>query len=212
MRDDDIDRAIDDVARDLTAGEPDGAFRARVMARIESGGARRGWSAWILSPVGVAAVTLIALAGAWSYRAYRSPATSAPSALRRASPELTGNTSEQRRERLALHPPETIALQRDERPTVASALVAPTARRVETAEPTKGARAFQASVRLPASSGVGSLAPQSLTVPSIALAPIDRGDSIQPIDRADSIRLQQLEPIAPIDVAPLSVGQPNLEP
>jgi hypothetical protein len=38
-----------------------------------------------------------------------------------------------------------------------------------------------------------------LNVPSIVLAPIDRGDSIQ---------LQQLEPIAPIDVAPLGVEQP----
>jgi hypothetical protein len=171
MRDDDIDRAIDDIARELTAGEPHGAFRARVMARIESGESRRGWSTWVLSPLPVAALILVALAAAWSYR----------------SPK-----------RLALHLAETIALQRDERPVVASAPVAPTARRVER-EATKGARAFHASARRVAPSDVAGLAPPLLNVPSIVLAPIDRGDSIQ---------LQQLEPIAPIDVAPLGVEQP----
>jgi hypothetical protein len=52
-------------------------------------------------------------------------------------------------------------------------------------------------------SEVGALAPPPLDMPSIALAPIDRGDSI---------RLEQLEPIAPIDVAPLAVEPPNREP
>src|SRR5262245_25466530 len=34
--DEGIEAAIDEVARQMTAGEPDGAFRARVMARIDT--------------------------------------------------------------------------------------------------------------------------------------------------------------------------------
>jgi hypothetical protein len=52
-------------------------------------------------------------------------------------------------------------------------------------------------------SEVGALAPPPLNVPSIALAPIDRGDSIQ---------LPQLEPIAPIALVPLPVEPENREP
>jgi hypothetical protein len=128
----DLDRAIDEVARELTAGEPDGAFRARVMARIESGASRRVWSTWVMAPMPIAALIVIALVAMWSYRIYRSPERLAL----------------QEGERHALHPPETIALQRDERPTVASAPIAPTTRRVETQEPTEGARAFPPSLKL----------------------------------------------------------------
>jgi hypothetical protein len=55
-----IDRAIEQAARELIAGEPSPAFRVRVMARL---GERRGIprSAWLLSPIAVAAVVLIAL-------------------------------------------------------------------------------------------------------------------------------------------------------
>jgi hypothetical protein len=55
-----IDRAIEQAARELIAGEPSPAFRVRVIARL---GERRGIprSAWLLSPIAVAAVVLIAL-------------------------------------------------------------------------------------------------------------------------------------------------------
>src|SRR3989442_14162911 len=58
-----IDRAIDDAAREMTAGEPDGAFKARVLARIESGeSVRRTWrAAWILAPLAAAAAIVIAM-------------------------------------------------------------------------------------------------------------------------------------------------------
>src|SRR2546428_10225327 len=126
MHEDDIDRAIDEVARQLTAGEPGGAFRARVMARIESGESRRVWSTWSMAPLPVATLILIALVAMWSYRVYRSPERLAL-----------------QEERHALHPPETMALQRDERSVVVSAPVAPTARRIDRREPTEGPRAFQ---------------------------------------------------------------------
>lgn len=55
-----IDRAIEQAARELIAGEPSPAFRVRVIARLdERGGIPR--SAWLLSPIAVAAVVLIAL-------------------------------------------------------------------------------------------------------------------------------------------------------
>src|SRR5439155_526676 len=60
---DDIERAIDDVGREMTACEPDGAFTARVLARIESGDTvRRNWrAAWIIAPLAAAAVIAIAV-------------------------------------------------------------------------------------------------------------------------------------------------------
>jgi len=167
----DIDRAIDEVARQLTAGEPGGAFTARVMARIGRGESRRMWPTRLMAPIPIAAM-IIVLVAFWSYRGYRSPdrlalrPAPAPSPLRRASPELTQTASERRPEKLAL--------------------------------PSGPGRA-----RPMQPSEVGALAPPPLRVPSIALAPIDRGDSI---------RLEQLEPIAPIDLAPLPVEPPNQEP
>jgi hypothetical protein len=181
----DIDRAIDEVARQLTAGEPGGAFRARVMARIERGESRRVWSTRLMAPMPVAALLLIALVAMWSYRAYRSPA---------ASPELTQTASEPRGEVLrgALQP---ATARRVEAPVQLAPSVPPS--RSPAALPSS-ARPMRARPMQP--SEVGALAPPPLDMPSIALAPIDRGDSI---------RLEQLEPIAPIDLAPLAVEPPN---
>jgi hypothetical protein len=57
-----IDRAIDEVARQMTAGELSSDFRARVVERIEGRGPHRTWrAAWTLSPVAVAAAILVAI-------------------------------------------------------------------------------------------------------------------------------------------------------
>jgi hypothetical protein len=54
-----IDRAIEQAARELIAGEPSPAFPMRVIQRLdERRGIRR--SAWLLSPIAVAAAVLIA--------------------------------------------------------------------------------------------------------------------------------------------------------
>ena len=54
------DDEIDAVARTMTEGEPDGALEARVLARIDR--PRWNWrSPWILSPIAVAAVLMIAV-------------------------------------------------------------------------------------------------------------------------------------------------------
>lgn len=62
MWDDALDRAIDDVARAMTAGEPHGDLRARVMARVEANaprGARRVQSRRWRAALAAAALALI---------------------------------------------------------------------------------------------------------------------------------------------------------
>ena len=190
MRDDDIDRAIDEVARELTAGEPEGAFSARVVARIDAGEPRDRWfPRSMMSPLPVAALILVAIAAArWYVREHhagtvvRVEVSTAPQQAR--SPET-----------LALQSPEERAPPSPERS--AGILIA------RRSSVRLKADATYRSANAPYGSDVDALAPPRLKIPSIALAPIDRGDSIQ---------LQQLEPIAPIDVVPLSITRSNLEP
>ena len=60
MDDNRLDRAIDEAARELTAGEPHGSFRARVLERIDE--PRRIWSSpWVWSPLAAAALVAIAV-------------------------------------------------------------------------------------------------------------------------------------------------------
>src|SRR5689334_5503317 len=57
------DNEIDDVAREMTAGEPDAAFPARVLARIQAV-ETPWWSrrvVWQWSPLAVAAVAVLAI-------------------------------------------------------------------------------------------------------------------------------------------------------
>ena len=63
MSDERFDAKIDDVAREMTRGELPPDFRARVIARIESGNDRAGtWPpAWVLAPLAVAAIVLLAV-------------------------------------------------------------------------------------------------------------------------------------------------------
>jgi hypothetical protein len=66
MSDGRLDGKIDEVAREMTRGELPPDFRARVITRLESGN-ERPWTwqpAWVLAPLAVAAVVLLAfLAG-----------------------------------------------------------------------------------------------------------------------------------------------------
>jgi hypothetical protein len=58
-----IDRAIDEVARQMTEGQPPADFRAGIVARLDAGDRpRRFWpAAWVLSPVAVAAAIVLAI-------------------------------------------------------------------------------------------------------------------------------------------------------
>ena len=62
MSDERLDRLIDDVAKQLTAGQPSSDFRARVIARLDRPPRRAWWTSWIAVPLGAMAVALIALA------------------------------------------------------------------------------------------------------------------------------------------------------
>src|SRR5438045_6146765 len=65
-----LDRVIDDVARQMTAGEPSAQLRERVMAQLSTNGERRtanvrGWwfdvRRWALAPIAVTALILLAI-------------------------------------------------------------------------------------------------------------------------------------------------------
>jgi hypothetical protein len=55
------DRLIDDVARQMTEGQPSADFRARVIASIDERPWRTTRSAWLLAPVAAAALVFIAI-------------------------------------------------------------------------------------------------------------------------------------------------------
>lgn len=80
MWDDALDRAIDRVACEMTAGDPHGDLRARVMERVrqDTGGQARSRHAWA-GAMAAAAIVLVALA---AYRemwpSVRRPAPSGP--------------------------------------------------------------------------------------------------------------------------------------
>jgi hypothetical protein len=55
------ERLIDDVARQMTEGQPSANFRARVIAGIENRPRRTTRNAWLLAPVAAAAMAFIAI-------------------------------------------------------------------------------------------------------------------------------------------------------
>ena len=58
MQGNDIDRAIDEAARGMTAGEPGPAFTTRVLARMQHQPSSWNWR-WVMAPVSVAAATAV---------------------------------------------------------------------------------------------------------------------------------------------------------
>jgi len=185
-----IDAAIDEVARRMTAGSPDSAFKARVLARIDGDrlalrdpSASRGWRlAWMLAPLVVAALIIITIA---VFRASNRQSRSAPDVAQRPSPAETVTPAGTARDR---------GLVKD-----GTAAPRTTETLVQRAQAPLGPAMSRRLPRARAeSSEVDALAPSPLEVDSIRLA------ALPP---ASSIRLAPLEPIAPIDVAPL--GEPD---
>ena len=186
MRDDAVDRAIGDVARAMTAGEPSGELRARVMARIAAPDARPTASR---SFVGVSRVVLAAaavvLVAVVAYRAnVRRPGPARPktstAALRMPGP------SERRPE------PSERGPEPSERRPGSSERRPLSKRRPGPSGP--GAQAF-ARDSIPPSS-VDALAP-----PPIDIAPIAVDDL-----SAVPLAVMPLDTITPIAVAPLGEG------
>lgn len=176
----DFDRVIDEIARELTAGEPGAAFRRRVLARIASGArARRRWrAAWMAAPLAAAALIAVAVAATL----YRSPALQ----------QAQGTPSASSGERLAL--------QRPEEPRTANPEPRTTNSEPGTQHRAPGTRTLNPEPRTlnPVASAVAALAPTPVSIDSIALAPIAA---------ADSLELQQLEPPPSLAVAPLDPGE-----
>ena len=89
MKSDRIDRAIDEVARQLTEGEAPGALRARVMARLDEPRGSMWRSPRVLVPIAAAAAIAIAIAGVIVVRDRRpniSPITPTIETARRVDP------------------------------------------------------------------------------------------------------------------------------
>jgi hypothetical protein len=79
ISDERIDRAIDDVARELTAGAASAQFTARVIERIDR--RRPLWrAAWVLAPIGAAAMIAAAIVN-WPAPPGPGSATSQPAAI-----------------------------------------------------------------------------------------------------------------------------------
>jgi hypothetical protein len=77
-----IDRAIDEVAQQMTAGELPSDFRARIIGRLNADDRpRRFWpAAWVLSPVAIAAAIVVAIFVARGFQPReRGPAALQPS-------------------------------------------------------------------------------------------------------------------------------------
>jgi len=89
-RDRAVDRAIDEVARQMTVGEPSSDFRARVVARLDAGDRpQRFWpTAWTLSPIAAAAVVAVAIFAARGFEPRVAPQPSSPSVIARTTPPV----------------------------------------------------------------------------------------------------------------------------
>jgi hypothetical protein len=84
------DRAIDTVARRMTAREPSAGFSARVVARLDEGRVRRLPWTWIALPVGAAALVILAIASLPMMRGPQPPAPERPTVAQGGGPALPG--------------------------------------------------------------------------------------------------------------------------
>ena len=179
-----IDAAIDDAARQMTAGAPGGELKARVLARLDeraplSFGPRLLWTmASIAAAVMIVAVVVVGRLGDRKGHGTDTGATqprSAASATRQPESATPARAIEPR--------------------TAAAAAVRP-----DTAHDSDSLQVRATAARAPRAvpSEVDALAPDALDVDSIRLAPLPQ---------ARSIRVAPLEPIDPIDVAPLATSE-----
>ena len=184
-----IDSAIDAVARQMTDGSPAGGadFRRRVLARIESGQAPRpSWrAAWVLSPIAVAALVVMAV--------FVAPG---PQHQVRLKPDATAST-------VRLKPDTTVAVAAPDtqvRPTPDA-----TGRTVRLTPDTTNRTATNRTATNRAQAAAGPPfdpeAIEALAAPPLDLAPLAI-DALAP----DPIPLEQLDTTSPITIAPITVA------
>jgi len=206
MSDERLDRLIDDVAKQLTAGQPSSDFRARVIARLDSQ-PRVAWRpVWIVAPLGTLAVAVLMVLVARPF------STSAPQRVQRATvdaPKREERVVGQGRDRGAESP----ALQRPgqtakaEMPNGFGGTGKPD---TTYGRSQPGTRDAAAGRRPNPSSGAAAeiavLAPPPLVVPPLGVEAI--GLDALP---TGSIAVSQLHAITPIAIAPLPAddGRPS---
>jgi hypothetical protein len=173
-----LDAAIDEVARRMTEGAPGADLRARVLERIGEARERRSiWrSPWVLSPIAVAAIVLVAIVVARPFkggdRGAESPALQPPAVAQVDVPAAA---------------PQPDA--RPQPPTQTVRLKPDTIRKVRLRPDTTNDKR---------PSEIDALAPPPLDVESIRLAALPPGDSIQ-VDPLETITPIDVAPLSPVD-------------
>jgi len=198
MSDERLDRLIDEVAKQLTAGQPSSDFRARVIASLDRRPGRVWRPIWIVAPLGTLAVAVLVVLVARPF------STSAPHRMQRATvdaPKREERVGGQGRDRGAESP----ALQRTgqtvtaEKPPITPKAETPTVR-LPPSPP--GGFGETAGRRQDPSGGaaaeVAALAPTPLEVPPLGVEAIGVAALA-----TDSIAVTQLDAITPIAVEPL---------
>jgi len=191
-----IDRAIDEAARGLTAGEPGAALTMRVLARIQRRPSRWRWQL-AADPLNIAVAVTIVIVAVWMRPWDRRPAATTPSAPTIAEagrPPVAPDaltSSPARGIPTLLDANAATRLDARKKSSSSQALSAPAG------APSASAGARSASAGAPSQSDgsvVATLAPPPLDAPSIVLPSLEAGASID---------VQALVSLEPIIVAPL---------
>ena len=194
MSDERLDRLIDEVARQMTAGQVSGDFRARVIASLDRGPRRLWRPMWIFAPLGTLAVAILVIVVARPFH---------PSTCSGCPERVEGQGRNRGAESPALRESRQTPLRApgSSRPDGANSAVRPNPETVtvllkpDTTYEARGRRTYRPSG---AAAAVDALAP-----PRLELAPI----GVQPLGvdalPTESIAVPQLDAIAPIVVDPL---------
>jgi hypothetical protein len=139
----DWDNEIDDAARQMTGGEPDAGFKARVLARIDAEtGQRRGGSVWVWPAMALGTAAMLALVMVRSSSRFEGVGTarvkpgitseSKPDTTVRLNPDTAAESKLGRAERAATQSP--VASTRHSHGTSASRSYVASARRTESGQ------------------------------------------------------------------------------
>jgi hypothetical protein len=183
-----LDTLIDEVARSMTEGAPAPDFSARVLRRIDERQPRLRWrAAWVAVPIAAAVVVVLI-----AMQVVRLPSvdvtrvTRGPEVVK--GPDTTGVPPVVR-----LKPPLDVARGGPER------VEGPDTTDDSSEVRLPPARAKRAVADQQTASSIDALAPPRLDVTPLEVTRLDAA-----VDAPESIELEQLEPIAPITVTPLS--------
>ena len=194
-----LDRAIDDVARGMTGGQPGGDLRARVMARI---GARPERARSIRrAALAAAAIVLIAVIVDRAIRRTSSPAPPRTATFgdRAIRPTFSPPPPQNATPTAAVRTPQRVGPDASSAAAPSPADIGRSTARDRTATNATDTRAPQ-GVAIPPSR-IDALAPPPLAVAPLSVDPL----AVDPLDAA-ALDVPPLDPIAPIAIDPRSEG------